>query len=797
MLAPWWVVALGVFGSGVGQRLDAAELTLERMFAVPDLTGPTLRSAQFSPDGRLVAYLQGSADDKDRLDLWAYDVVTRNHRLLIDARALAPEATALSTEEAARRERMRSSSLRGILEYQFSSDSKRVLVPLNGDVYVYDLTARPAEAVRKLNMPGSATDARFSPHGHFASYVRDENLYIYELATGHEARVTPNCQRAISCGVAEFVAQEEMDRFTGYWWSPDELRIAWTQVDESPVAQLNRFEIEARDVRVVQERYPEAGRANASVRLFVSKVAARTAGGTTLVTDSEPVEMSFAAVKASAPGATAAPAAAPPAATAATPAPVPEYYLARVDWFPDSHALAVQRETRDQKTLDLLRLDAATGVGRVLLSEHSDAWIELNDELTFIHGTEQFLWASERTGFRHLYLYDFAGTLLRPVTAGDWMVVGDRRGRAIRGVDPKRGLVYFEANRETPVERNLYVTEYDRAGAAIRRLTTAPGWHGIQMTKDTTRYLDRYSTVEQPPAVSLRSLSGRVLAELAPNRLNEAHPYFSYLDTRPHSEFGTLAAEDGQTLHYQLLTPPHLEPGRRYPVIIEVYGGPGVQFVSNSWGDQSGFFEQILVEHGFLVFKLDNRGGGDRGARFASVLYRSFGAAEVRDQLRGVDWLKRLPYVDGGRIGMFGWSYGGYLTLQCLLQAPAEFAAGVAGAPVTDWRRYDTHYTERYLGTPEEDLAAYDSASVLPRAAALRTPLLLMHGMADDNVLFTNTTALMQRLQDLDKPFELMTYPGAKHSLLRDSATGPHAYETILGFLEAQLLAPRPLLPRP
>jgi dipeptidyl-peptidase-4 len=760
-----WACALG----GLMNTAQCETLTLARMFAAPDLSGPTLRTPQFSPDGQLLAYLQGSADDKDRLDLWAYDLRTRKRRLLIDARALAPGEASLSPEEAARRERQRTSALRGIVEYQFSSDSRSILIPLAGDLYVYDLGAPPATAVRRITAhsgepAGSATDARFSPQGHYVSFIRDQNLYVYAFATDRVQRITPDCRALVSCGVAEFIAQEEMDRSTGYWWSPDESRIAWARVDESPVPEVERFEINANDVRVVPQRYPAAGQPNASVRLFVTTLA-----------EPATIEIPFSqAPRPQTPGD-------PPQTESQEP------YLARVGWFPDSRSLAIQRESRDQKTLDLIRSDPFTGKSRVLLTERSDTWIELNDELSFIPGRGEFLWASSRTGFRHLYLYDFDGHLLCPVTAGDWMVVGDRRGRAIRGLDEKRGLVYFEANRETPLERNLYVSSYRHPGPTIERLTREPGWHGIQMPKNTAVYLDRYSTADRPPSVTLRALSGRSLAELDPNPLDASHPYFNYLDTRPTNAFGTLVAEDGQELYYELTTPAHLEPGRRYPVIVEVYGGPGVQFVANQWADQSGFFDHILTQHGFVVFKLDNRGSGERGNRFESALYRRLSIVEVRDQVRGVEFLKTLPFVDPTRIGVFGWSYGGYMALMCLLQAPQEFAAGIAGAPVTDWRLYDTHYTERYLGTPADDPSGYQLADVLHYAGALRAPMLLMHGMADDNVLFTNSTTLMKRLQDLGKPFDLMTYPGAKHSLLRHADTGPHAYGRILRFLDENL----------
>lgn len=747
----------------------AQGLTIERIFAAPDLSGAALRGPRFSPDGRRVTYLQGRPDAKDRLDLWAWDVATRRAARLVDSATLgAGDAPAVvNSEEEQRRERQRTSSLSGIVDYAFSSDSRRLLFPIDGDLYLYDLDAAPGRAVRRLTATEAyETDPKFSPRGRYVSFVRGQNLWVLELATGRETAITQGGGGTLSYGTAEFVAQEEMDRSTGYWWAPDESRIAFTRVDESPVDELERFEIMADSVRVIRQRYPAAGRPNARVQLWIATL----------------------------PGA--APGASPPQAAAGAPA---DGYLARVGWFPESDALAVQWQSRDQKTLALWRIEARDGAGRELLREQSDTWVALDDELTFLPQRRAFLWASERSGHRHLYLHDYDGRLRRPVTAGDWMVVGDGGSgeRAIEAVDESRGLVWFSANRDSPLERHLYVAPLDgtrdpaRIEAGIRKLTLRPGWHSITMAEDARHWLDQFSDPDTPPTLTLRDARGKAVAELVANRLDAAHPYAPYLGAHRPTEFGTLRAADGQTLHWQMLKPPSMQPGRRYPVIVDVYGGPGFQRVRRSWAgfprSNEGLFRQYLAQQGYVVFTLDNRGSGYRGAAFEHALHGRLGSVEVEDQVRGVEFLRSLPFVDPGRIGVFGWSYGGYMALLCMMRAPEHFAAGVAGAPVTDWALYDTHYTERYLGTPAAAPGAYRDANVLTHAAGLRGPLLLMHGMADDNVLFTHSTALMKRLQDLGKPFEVMPYPGSKHGLLRFQGTGPHAYATIARFFDHNL----------
>ena len=741
----------------------AESLTIERIFAAPDLSGASLRGARFSPDGKLVTYLQGKATNKDRLDIWAYDTTRRENRLLVDSAALVPEEGALSPEEEARRERARTSSLSGIVEYDFSADSRRLLIPLNGDLYLYDLTVTADRAVRRLTETAAAeTDARFSPRGRYVSFVRDQNLYVIDLTSGEERAITKGGAGVISFGMAEFIAQEEMDRSTGYWWSPDEAKIAYTRVDESPVDEVERFEIYAETVKVIRQRYPAAGRANAKVDLFVANL-------TNAATEAREL----------------------PAAAAG------DGYLARVNWLPDSRSLAVQRQARNQQFLELLRIDIETGTAKRLLEERSDTWIDLYEELTFLKSRPAFIWASARSGYKHLYLYDLDGRLIRPLTSGHWMVVGDAGERAVEAVDEKRGLVYFTANRETPLERHLYSAPLDGSSdpieveRRIQRVSTTPGWHSSVLSSNGQLWLDTYSNPDTPASLTLRRTDGRVIDVLVPNTLDESHPYAPFRAAHQRTEFGTLRAEDGQTLYYQLITPINFDPAKRYPVIVDVYGGPGNQRVRNAWGGfprgNEGFFRQYLAQQGYVVFTLDNRGSGFRGTAFEGALYRRMGSIEIEDQVRGVEFLRSLPYVDARRVGVFGWSYGGYMALMAMVRAPDYFTAGVAGAPVTDWRLYDTHYTERFMSTPTDNPDGYRDGMVMTHAKQLRGRLLVMHGMADDNVLFTHSTALFKTLQDLRKPFEVMPYPGSKHALMRFPNTGPHGYDTVARFFARTL----------
>ncbi len=730
----------------------AGDLPIERLFDAPDLQGPSLRQMRFSPDGRLVSYLRGRDDAPTEFDLWAYDIARKSHRLLVDSRALAPAEEKLSAEEEARRERQRIAALRGIVDYHWSPDSRALLVPLAGDLYHYDLTRPATEAIRRLTESEAyETDPQYSPRGRYVSFIRDQDLYAVEVATGSERRLTTGGGGVISHGVAEFIAQEEMNRNTGYWWSPDEKHIAYTRVDESSVAEIERFEIGAEGIRLYRQRYPATGKANAEVRLAI------------LALDTGEVSWAELGRK--------------------------DFYLARAAWFPESNRLLVQRQSRDQKRLDVLSFPVAGGEGRRLFSERSDTWVALHDDLYFLPVRQEILWSSERSGHNHLYLYDYDGILKGPVTSGEWDVIGEWQAPAVRGIDERRGRVYFMATLKTPLERQLYVADLD---AGPRRdpvaLTTRDGWHNVTISRDARRILVGYSDPAQPPQVSLHDAAGKRLVWLIENPLDADHPYAPYVDRHVLPEFGTLPAADGTPLYWQLYKPAGFEPGKRYPAVLVVYGGPTVQTVQRRWGERRGSQTvQLLTQRGYVVFALDNRGAGGRGQKFTEALYRRLGGVEVEDQLQGIAWLKEQPFVDPARVGVYGWSYGGYMTLMLLMQSPGTFKAGVAGAPVTDYRLYDTHYTERYLGTPQENPEGYRRSNVLTYAGALRDRLLIIHGMADDNVLFTNTTLLIPTLVANGRPFEVVPYPGSKHGALTFRETGIHGWKSILDFFDRHL----------
>ncbi|MGY8562357.1 S9 family peptidase [Paracidovorax citrulli] len=723
----------------------AEKLTLDAITGPLPLSGPTLMKPKVAPDGSRVSFLRGKEADRNQLDLWAYDIGSGQTRLLVDSKVVLPGDETLSDAEKARRERQRIAAMTGIVDYQWSPDARTLLFPLGGELYLYDLGKQGKAAVRQLTHgEGFATDAKLSPKGGFVSFVRERNLWVIDLASGKQVQLTRDGSDTIGNGVAEFVADEEMDRHTGYWWAPDDSAIAFARIDESPVPVQKRYEMYADRTEMIEQRYPAAGDHNVTVKLGV--VAPRA--------DVAPRWVDLGRN--------------------------PDIYLARVDWRDPQH-LTFQRQSRDQKTLELIQADLQSGRQHTLATETSPTWVPLHNSLHFLT-QGGFLWSSERSGFQHLYRVSDDGRTVTALTSGNWPV------DELLAVDEAAGKVYFRAGVDSSRESQIYAVPLQ--GGPLQRLSQAPGMHSASFAKNASVYVDSWSNTTTPPQIALHRANGEKIATLVENNLQDpGHPYARYLDAQRPVEFGTLTAADGRTpLNYSLIKPTGFEPSKRYPVAVYVYGGPASQTVTDSWpGRGDHLFNQYLAQQGYVVFSLDNRGTPRRGRDFGGALYGVQGTVEVADQLKGVEWLKQQPWVDPARIGVQGWSNGGYMTLMLLAKASDQYACGVAGAPVTDWGLYDTHYTERYMDLPARNAKGYEEARVLAHIDGLRSRLLLIHGMADDNVLFTNSTELMSALQKRGQPFELMTYPGAKHGLSGSNAL--HRYRLAEDFL-ARCLTP-------
>lgn len=732
------MVSSAIFTPAYALEGGTTPLTIERMNASPALAGTSPRGLKLSPDGQRVTYLAGRKDNQNFYDLWQMDVKTGESSLLLNADKLA--SNELSDEEKARRERQRIYG-EGIMEYFWADDSKALLIPAAGNLYYFSLADN---SVSLLPIgEGFATDARLSPKGNFVSFVRDQNLYVLNLATKKLEAMTTDGGGAIKNAMAEFVAQEEMDRMTGYWWAPDESAIAFTRIDESGVELVTRNEIYADGIKLTEQRYPAAGKNNVEIQLGVVTLNNKAINWVTLSDDKNK-----------------------------------DIYLPRVDWLPDSKHLSFQWQSRDQQKLDLqlVALESLTKP-KTLVKERSDAWVNLNNDLHFLKQQSAFIWASERDGFNHLYLFDLKGKLKTQLTKGNWAVDG------LEYIDETAGWVYFTGRKDTPIEKHLY--RVPLAGGKVERVSREAGMHDPVFADNQSVYLDYFNSLSQPPQISLHGDKGQHLAWVEQNQVKAGHPLYDYAGLWQLPEFKELKAEDGQVLQTRLFKPVPFDANKKYPVVVRVYGGPHAQLVTNSWSEQD-YFTQYLVQQGYVVFQLDNRGSAHRGTQFEQVIYRHLGEAEVNDQKVGVDYLRSLPFVDSNNVAIYGHSYGGYMALMSLFKAPDYFKAAISGAPVTDWRLYDTHYTERYLAHPANNEQGYEASSVFPYVKNYQSGLLMYHGMADDNVLFENSTRVYKALQDEGKLFQMIDYPGSKHSM-RGEKVRNHLYRSLADFLDRQL----------
>jgi len=705
--------SLATFAALASAAAAQDRLTPERVFADPSLNGPTARSVTLSPDGELVAYLLPREDDVMVLDLWAAPVAGGDPFRLVDARALVPDAGDLSEAEIARRERMRISQ-RGVVEYAWDDQGRFILTPLEGDVF---LASREDGTVRRLTeTEADEIDAKVSPGGNYVSWVRDQDLIVYDLANSREIAVTYDGEGPITWATAEFIAQEEMDRDTGYWWSPDERFIAMTRVDETGVDVIPRLDITGEGASTIEQRYPRAGRPNAIVQVWVQDM---------LVGDRRQVDLGE----------------------------NEDIYVARVHWSNDGHTLYVQRQSRDQRSLDLLAVNPRTGESRVILTETSDHWVDLTDDFTPLDDGG-FLWSSDRDGNRHLYRYGPDGALSNQVTQGDWPI------RGVEHVDEDAARVWFLASIDDPTQQHLYVTDLD-GHSEPERITGGEGWWTTDVG-EAGIFVGNYSDPATPPNTALYAPDGGRLRWIEENALDADHPYVPFAARHTVPRYGHIQAEDGSDLWYQILTPPDFDPTHQYPAIIEVYGGPGVQRVTRSWQSLA---SRLYLEAGYVVFRLDNRGSSNRSATFQTALDRHLGTVEVDDQYAGLRFLRTQPYVDPERIGVTGWSYGGFMTLMMMTDPRFDLAAGASGAPVTEWSLYDTHYTERFMGTPQDNASGYAASDVINRLEHLEGRLMIMHGMADDNVIFEHATRVINGLQERSQPFDMMLWPGQRHGV--------------------------------
>ena len=711
----------------------ANTLTPERLFAEPASWLAQPSQFKISPCGNYVSFLQPNDTNIAILDLWIFDRTSEQRFCLLAAATVADEEqeniSALSPTERAERERRRQFT-QGITEYFWRPNTASVVACIDGQAFLADI--EQSEPTLLTNRDKRQAAFSISPKGEFLSYVRNGDLYYLNLSDPNKAehRTTDDASATLSNGAADFLAAEEMHRFKGHWWSNDESLLFFSKVDESKVEVSNRLEVDANGSRTIAQRYPYAGAINPTISLWQHDLAT---GEQQEIWRDNPEQA----------------------------------YLARVN--ATASGLYIQCQDRLQQTLVILHKSYTESQWHTFHAEHSTTWINLTDDFIELpNGGHGF--TTESNGRRQVILIN--------QQSAPKHLAGPTHINQLIGADGEH--IYACGWQDAPIENHLFAIPLD--GGGFVQITSEPGWHDFSLNALQGLFLDRFTSDKMPLRVQLNTIGSESEAQvLFDEQINSGHPYHPFAANHVACEFGSVVTCDQQDLHFRL-TPP-LSPVGKHPVIVYVYGGPGAQKVRKEW---SPLLLQLFAHYGFGVLELDNRGSNNRGRDFEAPIYQAMGSVEVEDQLLGMELLKSVPWADIDNIGIFGHSYGGYMTLMSLCKAPGIFKAGAAVAPVSDWALYDSHYTERYMGLPQDNPEAYKQSGVIAHLDKLANPLLLMHGMADDNVLFTHSTLIISELQKLGKQFELMTYPGAKHSM-QEAHVSTHRFSTILNFFARHL----------
>ncbi len=717
------VVFLICVGAAFGQKKPVTLEALQdfRSTVARDVPGDPV----WAPDGKTFVYRQGR-----RLRL--FDVAAKRSREVVDLSTL--DALAVSPPAAAEfgweNRRVDEATL------QWAPQGGEVLYASGGDLFLIGIDGKWKQLVKT---PVAERDPKFSPDGKRVAFRRNWDLYVMEVASGKESRLTSDGSDTLRNGDLDWVYPEELNLGTAYWWAPDSSALAYLQFNVSAEPLYPHVDLQGVRAVLEQQRYPQAGENNPEVRVGV--VAA--GGGATKWLDVGDTVNSF--------------------------------LIARAGWAADSKSVYAVRTNRIQNQLEFLLYDVASGKSRSVYRESDNYWVNVEGDPVFLKDGKHFLWTSERDGFRHLYLYAMDGGASTQLTKGAWEVTD------VLAFEESAGRIWYRSTEAGPLERQLYSVQAD--GSGKRRITVGEGNHRVWMAPLGGAFLDAYSNLSSPPEWTLRGADGEAMAtyRAADRRALDE------LDLRA-PEVVNFKGKDGTVFYGRLIKPAGFDPAKKYPVIVDVYGGPHAQSVRNTWPGVG--MDQVFAHDGYVVWEMDNRGTSGRGHAFESAVFRNLGVQELADQREGIQYLISLGFVDAKRIGVTGWSYGGFMTLNLMLNAPDLFHAGFAGAPVTNWLNYDTIYTERYMGVPKDNGEAYARTAMPAKAGNLAGKLMIAHNFEDDNVLFQNTAQMISALEAAGKRFELALYPQKTHGV--SGAAARQMESTMLDFFERNLFERSP-----
>lgn len=729
LILPRIAVAMMVLASPASAQDE--RLSLEWVFSEEGKTAASLPDHAWLDNGMLLLY--DKRVPKSERTIESYNPANGRRRAIVDAKKVVAAFTAQFEPEEPIEELGWPAS--------FDPAGRWAVYEKSDDIVLLDL--RSSEIVPVAVTDAEEKSARFSPDGRWLAFVRDNDLYAWNVGEQTEKRLTTGGSDTLLNGTVSWVYWEELlgrvDQ--GYFWSPDSASIAYLQTDESGVGLMHYVDFEPNLPKLIRQRHPKPGEANPRVRAGV--VGLDDAQTTWVDLGSYPYE-----------------------------------YLARIKWLPDGRRLALQMLDRPQTTLDLFIADASTGEASHIMRETDAGWVNVHDDLYFLDNGN-FIWRSERDGYAHLYQFDADGELVNQITQGEWALrpSGGAAGmnRAVSFISDDQQHIWFTSLEKATTERHLYRINID--GSGMQRLSGSGGAHRIWFRPDGAYYLDANSALDRPPALDLYRADGRKQATVtaAATDIPERFDFQSW-------EMFTVDARDGYSMPAMMLKPRFFDENKKYPALVYVYGGPSAPTVVNAWGGNArGMYHQLLTDHEVIVFYVDNRSAAGKSKIDANSIVRQlYGPVEVNDLLDGIEWLKSQPYIDVDRVGIWGWSGGGAMTLQAMTSSE-EFAAGIAVAPVSDWHYYDTIYTERYMKRPQDNEEGYEITSHAKRAADIHGRLMLIHGTYDDNVHPQNSWSFADEMIEAGITFDMMIYPMRKHGI-SDDAAQLHVYKTMFEF---------------
>jgi dipeptidyl-peptidase-4 len=703
------------FSSFAQQKISVDDFTTKNTFAQKSVSG-----IRWMKDGKFYSTLLGNKISK-------YNVTSGEiAETLLDAASLPIELT--------------------IQEYTLSEDEKKILLltdyepiyrrSFKAAYYVYDI---PSKSLNKLSAKGKQQYATFSPDASSVAFVRDNNLFVVNLSNLSEEQITTDGKfNFIINGSSDWVYEEEFSFAQAFFWSPDGKKLAYYRFDETNVKEYNLLKWEGGKLYPTDYRYkyPKAGEDNSIIEIWLYDLATK-----------QKVKADIGQEK--------------------------DIYIPRVQWTQNPNLLSIRRLNRLQNTLDIIHTNATTGESKTILTEKSDTYVDINDDLTYLADGKQFIHGSELKGFYHLYLYTIEGNLLKPLTQGDFEVT------EFYGLDEKSKTLYYSSTEASPLERHFYTLSFD--GKKKTKFSSTPGTHSISLSRDFQFYIDNFSSAVLPLQVTLYKTKGNEV--IKPLEKNETVTKTIQDYNLAVKEFFSFKTTEGTTLNGYMLKPVPFDNSKKYPVLVYQYSGPGSQEAANRWGGGHYYFHQMLTQQGYIVAVVDPRGTGFRGEKFKKLTYKQLGKYELEDHVETAKYLSSLSYVDANRLGIWGWSYGGYMASLAMTKGAGTFKTGVAVAPVTNWRYYDNIYTERFMQRPQENASGYDNNSPTTHASKLTGNFLLIHGTGDDNVHFQNSVALQEGLINAGKQFQSFYYPDKNHGMAPGINSRAHLYKLMAEFL--------------